>query len=559
MNDRGPTFDDEFEPAPEQIQLDTTGHGGDQQVLDAANSQSQRSTCGDDGCPQSNDIEVEMAWQNLMSAIPKERFAHSSNIAPEHAMSHAMPKPEDFERVIQSLRPDGCESFALDEVGNAWRTDVLTRLQDLPGLLQTYTAQLNEEWTGDDFDALESSIEETMKIAQEIIDSSDALAEQLEDASEQIFEAQTGNGGYVPFPAPQLWSTDDGGWPIVGWFKTEYVHCRPPWWSSGPCNRITPDYALQMVGFPPETIEQYNTTIDNETRRRQQENREWNQQVDETGGPLWLKRPDDWESIYIEVRDEYLTGNQEALASANEDYVQAAEDLNRDILDREYSANATYSTHQDPTELRQAALATDGEADLTDGLGGGLDGGLGDYGGMDSLPESSIDGSGLGDPGAWESNKNHSLPDADFNSGIGSGDGTPWSSSLVDTDDPNLGGLASGGAGGGLGGLGGGAGGGLGGGTGGGLGGGAGTGVGGMMGGAGGGHGTGPGSGGSRGAGGGGSKGMRSAGAGGGMMGGGGGGRGMGGAGETDEESSSWLTEDDDVWGIGNEDDDPYA
>jgi hypothetical protein len=45
----------------------------------------------------------------------------------------------------------------------------------------------------------------------------------------------------------------------------------------------------------------------------------------------------------------------------------------------------------------------------------------------------------------------------------------------------------------------------------------------------------------------------------GGMMGGAGGGRGMGGPGEDGQESGTWLTEDDDVWGIGNEEEDPYA
>lgn len=44
----------------------------------------------------------------------------------------------------------------------------------------------------------------------------------------------------------------------------------------------------------------------------------------------------------------------------------------------------------------------------------------------------------------------------------------------------------------------------------------------------------------------------------GGMMG-AGGGRGMGGPGDENGESGTWLTEDDDVWGIGNEKDDPYA
>jgi hypothetical protein len=45
----------------------------------------------------------------------------------------------------------------------------------------------------------------------------------------------------------------------------------------------------------------------------------------------------------------------------------------------------------------------------------------------------------------------------------------------------------------------------------------------------------------------------------GGMMGGAGGGRGAGGPGEGEQESGTWLTEEDDVWGIGNEEEDPYA
>lgn len=42
------------------------------------------------------------------------------------------------------------------------------------------------------------------------------------------------------------------------------------------------------------------------------------------------------------------------------------------------------------------------------------------------------------------------------------------------------------------------------------------------------------------------------------MMGGGAGGRGMGGA-DDENAKDSWLVEDDDVWGIGDPDEDPYA
>lgn len=44
----------------------------------------------------------------------------------------------------------------------------------------------------------------------------------------------------------------------------------------------------------------------------------------------------------------------------------------------------------------------------------------------------------------------------------------------------------------------------------------------------------------------------------GGMMGGGGGARGMG-ANESENSQDTWLVEEDDVWGIGNAEDDPYA
>jgi len=44
----------------------------------------------------------------------------------------------------------------------------------------------------------------------------------------------------------------------------------------------------------------------------------------------------------------------------------------------------------------------------------------------------------------------------------------------------------------------------------------------------------------------------------GGMMGGAGGARGMGGSDDQDGKDT-WLVEEDDVWGIGNADEDPYA
>jgi hypothetical protein len=518
---RGPTFEDEFEADTKPVELETLGHAGDTQTLQSVNTQSQSSSCGQDGCPLKNNVEVETAWQNLMSAVPFSAYADGSNLYPENDLSHAMPKKSDLDRIIRSIRPDGCAEHALDALSDAWHTDVYEKLSELPGLLGTYTSQLAEEWTGDDFDAFEKSIEDLIKIAQEVADSSEAIGLMLKEESEGIWDAQGGPTGFIPFPAPQLW-TKEQNW-FVGLFKDDYAHCRPPWWSEGECNHITPDYALQMVGFPQGTMEEYNNTIETETRNRQQANQQWNADLDryiqEGGNPYaYQYKPTDWESLYVDVRDEYLLENEEAMSQVNTDYVQASENINNDILSREYNANSTYSGHNDPTTPKQATGASNEQANLQQpgggggGGGGGMPGGMpggmspGDYPGMDTPPPGNFDPSGLGEDGVYEPNpnKDYELP--------GTGDPeNPWKPSTPDPGDLPSGGLASGGGGLGSGG--------------GGLGGG----------------------------------GLPGGGAGGGPGGGAGGGRGAGGPGEGEQESGTWLTEEDDVWGIGNEEEDPYA
>ncbi|WP_168801752.1 hypothetical protein [Glycomyces buryatensis] len=574
MSDRGPTFEDEFEAETKPAELETLGHSGDTQTLEGLNSASQGQSCDGDGCTLSNNIEVETKWQNLMSAVPRAEGADGSNLYPENDLSHALPSQTDLNRLIRSVRPDGARDHALDSIAIAWDDSVVKQLSELPGLLGSYTSQLAEEWTGDDFDTFEKNIEDMVKIAQEVVDSSTEIRDMLKDESEGIWEAQGGAEGFIPFPAPQMW-TKEQNW-FVGIFKDDYVHCRPPWWSEKECNHITPEYALQMTGFPQGTMEDYNNKIDTETDSRLQSNQEWNDEVrryvQETGDAFTYQlKPTDREDIYLEVREQYLTENEDALAKANTDYVEASENINNDIIDREYNANTTYSGHEDPTTPKQPTGAANEEGNLQPPGGGGGGGGMpsggggmpsggggGGYPGMDKPTTGEIDTGGLGDEDSWSPNPNKpgELP--------GTGDDA-WKPSTTDPDDLG-GGLASGGGGGGMPGGSGLPGGGSGAGGGGMPGGGAGAGMGagmggGMMGGAGAGRGAG-GAGAGRG---GGMKGMGKGGAGaggrgmgGGMMG-GGGGRGMGGQGEGEEGDATWLVEEDDVWGIGKEEDDPYA
>ncbi|MFC4333830.1 hypothetical protein [Salininema proteolyticum] len=515
-----------------------------------------------------------------MSAIPVGEKAGGDNIRPDHDLSHAMPNPEIFNNIVRSLRPAGCEVHALDILADSWYADVFQKISTFPGDLRVATSQLSEEWVGDDYDNLEKKIEDTIKIAQEVSDSAEVITDDLMRESADIYSQQGGEEGYVPFPAPQLWK--EGG--IANWFRSwgdnddMAVHCRPPWWDEGPCNRITAEYALQMVGFKPEEMGEFTQSIREETQRRQQANQEFNQQLEEGSyyrGRSMDKKETDWDELYDEVREEAIFENEDMMQIAEDDYEQAAQDINSGIKDREYNANTSYSTHEDPTEAKDPTMTS--EEDPNAGGGG--------YDGVSPPPGGGGAGAGaggLGDPGGYDSPKEYGLKKPGGPGGPGGSN--PDVPGIGDPDDPEgwdfgedgrprvddpTGGLAGGGdglggmrpgIGGGGSGLGGGAGGGLGGG---GLGGGAGV----MGGGAGmprGGAGAGgagakvgPGAGGGAGAGrGGGGR------AGGGMMAGGGGG-GMGRPGGDDKESkgeaAGWLVEDEDVWGIGDEDDDPYA
>ncbi|MCH7229381.1 hypothetical protein L0U85_00665 [Glycomyces sp. L485] len=567
MSDSGESHD--FDAGPGDYQQETYSQTWDSHLsIDETAIQNVEQSvsgnqCDEDGCSL-GDHPAQQYWEKLMSAVPVEDFAESGHIRPKNIDRLAAPKEEHFSTIVEAMRPSGCSDHALDRIGVEWDLKVYTAWQDFPDELKSKAEELSLEWVGDDFDAFAESITDTIGLAEGILDDVDGVMTLLNSEQENIFSLQGGYDGQVPFPSPQFYTEDN-------WFCEDEVHCRPPWWDEGTCRKINPEDAIYMVGVDPSYLNEVNSAIDARYQDLVEYHQE-QQQLHANNPQSYYLTPSD-EALRQQARSEILTETDEFQSQVRDDYQQASQENNDDIVGRSNDMDRSLSRYEDPTEPRQPALSDGGS--MPD------DGG---YGGVSDPPTPSVpsgSGAGLGDAGGYSPPAGVDTPtppdgsslNPPGSSGVGGtggiGSDNPWSSGISDPDDVS-GGLASGGSfssGSGLGGAGGSPGG-----AGGGLGGGAGGpgagpgGVGGMMGAGGAGRGAGAGAGG-RGAGG-----MKGAGAGaggagrggggrgggmGGMM--GGGGRGMGGAGENQDGKDTWLVEDDDVWGIGNEDEDPYA
>jgi hypothetical protein len=520
--------------------------------------------CDEDGCSL-GDHPAQKYWEKLMSAVPVRDSADASYIRPKEVDKLAMPKDEHFTKVVEAMRPPGCADHALDWISKHFDEKIYMPWESFPDELRAKTESLSKDWVGDDFDAFSETIQATVELAVGVLTDVDSVMTLLNTEQENIFAQQGGyDGGRVPFPSPQFYTEDN-------WFCEDEVHCRPPWWDEGTCRKIKPEDAIFMVGVDPQYLNEVNGAIESRVQELTEYHQQ-NAQVAQQYGEVYYSPSE--EEIRRQAREEILTQTDEFQNKVRDDYESASQDNNDDIVSRANDVDRSLSRYEDPTEPRQPALTNGGtEPDPYGGTTSPPSPSVPSMSGPDApspsdyTPPPGIDTPTPPDPGELDRPGTVTPP------GPGGLDDNPWESSVPDPDDIS-GGLASGGGGlggggGGLGGgglPGGGAGGGPGGGAGGGLGGGMpGGGMGGMMGAGGGGRGAGAGAGGGRGAGGrgggGGPKGMgKGMGAGmGGMMGGAGGGRGAGGPGEGEQESGTWLTEEDDVWGIGNEEEDPYA
>ena len=530
MTGQAPTADGD--PAPNLEELGA----------EAYQSRGAQGTCGHDECDIPGKTDAETAWEELMAPIPDADVVFR---VPAEANKYYYPNESTFAHVMGAVRPEGSDNHAIGRISGAWGHVGRVQLQAIYDDLQTAIRNLANSWEGDDFDSLSDAMDETLTMITNTQDKIDDLTSELDETAQAIRNRQGLTGGETPFPPAQLYVKE------AGCCDDYKVHIRPPWGVE--CERL--------VGS-----DQIADALAEEGGVVVEEVRDWiDQRVTELVENYDMPR-DEAEQQAREEAQYQIDGDTNAQFQA---YVDQTNIEIEDIMGRRDEADRSVETmnlgNQPETPPQ---IANEEEIDPSPGTGAPPAGGVPSVGGMDGFdsntspsPPSMPD---LGGPGSPGSPGGPGSPDFKTNpSSPGLDDDNPWGSSGIDPDDIG-GGLASGGGGGSLGGppgFGGGGGGGLGGGAGG-IGGGTGAGAGGMtgmMGGAG--AGRGAGGAGGRGAGGRGAGGMRGAGGRGmtGMMGGGAGGRPGMGIGDGEKSDDTWLTEDDDVWGIGNEDEDPYA
>ncbi|MEU6246480.1 hypothetical protein [Glycomyces sp. NPDC047010] len=497
-----------------------------------------------EGCADSNctnrQSPAEVAWIKLVSAIPVAGQAESFQCV---AGGTAAPTPEEVQSMVAQIRPANGDDYALRTIAEKWTTAqfdfAANESTAVAPILRTKLSELSNGWQGDDFDAFAEQMETVFtnceQIGAEVGDGTAGMSGLLNQAADEIYALQGGESKELPYPAPQYWVKDEGGL-----FSDPEVHHRPPF-TDGGCEVTdgcswdgeddSANRAMELGGFDGDYANELGQYVTDQTEYHL--SRLKNENPDATDAELRT------EAEELAKRDGDTRAKRD-YDSGSEDYQDRSAEQNDTVIARWEDAEITTQEFSPTVETVQDTTFRESGADL-DGGGYSPPSG-GDFNGSPTSSGSS----GLNPPPSTTK----------FGEGTTTSTVPPWSPDDAATGDEDpSGGLASGGLG--SGGLpGGGAGGGAGGLPGGGAGGGMGSGMG-LFGPAGGG-GVGAGAGAKAGGAGlGKGQGLFGKTAGGaGMMGGGAGGRPGAGGDEDGEGQDTWLTEDEDVWGLARFDDD---
>ncbi|WP_026932081.1 hypothetical protein [Glycomyces tenuis] len=523
----------EADPNPPEIEADRTSD--EFQTLNSNRAsdfegETPRQPCTNGDCPYADDPRhyQEETWIELMSPVPK---VHQS-ITLEPSPGVAQPNPLIFEEIRDALRPLGIAAHSIEAVRFGWE-QLHEALKDTPNRLSSKLVDLSQEWEGDDFDAFAEQVEIAGSNLTEALDEIDTAKVELQYLEDRIYADQGGDSCEIPFPAPDVWRAGDS------MINDSRIHVRPAW-ASGDCTKDRGEgQSWENLGLPQDFTQSLEELVDQRAEQYTQTG------MDPTSARL--QACSDYDQSLFDFGEHF----SETMKRASDQYNEGIEALHTDIATAQGDPALEHSTRTPPAitdigfKLPPPELIPPPEIDpppISD---------FGDYepepvdppelpapdsnlGGTPTIPSSSgLEHGGFGSPGSVTGGTGW---DADDN---------PWGAAF-DDDDEISGGLASGGAGApsglpsGAGGIGAPSSAGPGG-------------VGGAM---------IPGGNGGAGAGGrGAATGARSATGAGrgrpGMM--GGGGRGAGSSGENEKGRETWLNEDEDVWGIVNEDDDPYA
>jgi hypothetical protein len=577
----------------DNIEFQTEDYAGNadlegQEAIDGQQASADGAYLGGDPCPngdcQNTHNPAEDAWVKLVSAIPVEgQVAYLKCVA----TGTAAPSQEEVQSLVAQIRPADPDRYALKAIASRWDLFRIS-FSDNPEtavepILRSKLTELSNGWQGNDFDAFAEQMEAVFanceQISSDIGTDSTGLIGLLNQKGDEIYNLQGAGSGELPYPAPQYWVEDEGNL-----FTDTKIHVRPPFHSgeceiSDGCSWDGEDDgvkgAMEMGGFDGEYTNELNQYVVDQTEYHYTRLKAEHVNGIDTKGMDATEKTE--ATTLTPAQETSLRAEAERLAEqdanerAQQDYSEGSQDYEARATEQNDSVTARWQDAETSTSEFVPTVQPSGDTTFRDSAGDLSGSGYSPPGGGDWNGNVNSSGSAGLTPPASSSNFGGGNLSSGSNTGTDIGS-NPWDSSSGN-DDETSGGLASGGLGTGtLPGSGLGTGTGMGAGGGGGFGGGGlgpGSGLFGPAGGTGGMTGMTGAGGAGRGAGSGGlGKGQglfgKTAGAGGkagagGMM---GGGRGANGLGEDeDADTGTWLTEDEDVWGLArfNDENDPLA
>ncbi|MEU6857975.1 hypothetical protein AB0B28_03735 [Glycomyces sp. NPDC046736] len=189
--------------------------------------------CNADGCNLGRS-PADTAWESLMAGVYRaDKAFHLENS--EHRF--AAPDQGTFDAVVAAIRPD--PKHAIKPIAEAWG-QISEDLADIEARRKFNMERLSHDWEGDDFDAFAESGEELRKLILDTVDKINSVATELDQAGIEIYTQQGGGSGEIPFPEPQYYVKQGG----CGDAKT---HFRPPW-HSGDCQIMDDETAYMWYG-----------------------------------------------------------------------------------------------------------------------------------------------------------------------------------------------------------------------------------------------------------------------------------------------------------------------
>lgn len=202
-----------------------------------------REPCSNAECPNHDPSPMEAVWIEFMSPVPVA--GQEIDLRPAHGTTQ--PDEHRFREIVDALRPNGIDAHAVRTIRETWTAVIEDRLELMPGGLMSALAELSGFWAGEDFDRFAEEVEQVRDGLYDTMDEIAAAAGELEVFEDRVHTLQ-GAGRDVPFPAARVWKAASG---VVQGPK---IHVRPVWHSGGDCDKDRDEGAnWEALGLPRDT------------------------------------------------------------------------------------------------------------------------------------------------------------------------------------------------------------------------------------------------------------------------------------------------------------------